>query len=118
MPKIVNEIRFELQDPEARSFFKSRGFVVLRGVFGESDRADVERAWDEVVAEGAQTTGMSPVEFASRYPQNRDLWQKHPSFRRLLLRRDRGNWQANSSAPREPASSTTTPLQSQLMRRA
>ena len=90
MPKIVNEIRFELQDPEARSFFKSRGFVVLRGVFGESDRADVERAWDEVVAEGAQTTGMSPVEFASRYPQNRDLWQKHPSFRRLLFETGQG----------------------------
>jgi hypothetical protein len=90
MSKSVNEARFERDDPEALTFFKSRGFVVLRGVLGESDRADVERAWDEIVAEGAHTIGMSPGEFASRYPQNRDLWQRHPGFRKLLFETGQG----------------------------
>ncbi len=91
MLRNVNETRFELNDPEALAFFKLRGFVVLRGVLSENDRAEVERAWEEIVVEGARTTGMAPEAFAARYPQNRDLWQKHPGFRRLLFETRQGH---------------------------
>lgn len=86
----VNETRFEIADPRAVEFFRGHGFVVVREVLSAPELRAVEAAWDEVVDEGARASGMSPEEFATRFPQNRDLWQKHLGFRALLFETQQG----------------------------
>jgi len=81
----VNEARYDLDDPRAIAFFEAHGFVVLRGVLSEPELQLVEEAFDEVVDEGARASSMPPGDFVTKYPQNRDLWQKNPGFRTLLF---------------------------------
>jgi len=81
----INAIRFELDDPEAPSFFTAHGFVVLKGVLSEDELRAVDASWEDVVDAGASSNAMERDEFVRRYPQNRDLWRKHPGFHKLLF---------------------------------
>jgi ectoine hydroxylase-related dioxygenase (phytanoyl-CoA dioxygenase family) len=87
----VNTVRFDRDDARGLAFFQAHGFVVLRGVLGAAERDLVEQAWDEVVAAGARESGMSPQAFATRFPQNRDLWKKHVDFEHLLFNTGQGS---------------------------
>lgn len=87
----VNTSRFEVGDPKGLEFFRARGFVVVSGVLADAELRAIDAAWDEVVDQGARANDMPAAEFVTRYPQNRDLWRKHPGFRSLLFESRQGD---------------------------
>lgn len=77
--------RFEWKDPAAKAFFDDHGFVIVEGVLSSAEVGLVQEGWDEVVAVASRACGMTAEAFSSRFPQNRDLWCKSSTFRRLLF---------------------------------
>lgn len=82
--------RFAFADPAAKAYFDEHGFVVVRDALASDDLHQVRTAWDEVVRMAAGACSLNVDDFAARFPQNRDLWKKSPTFCRLLL--ETGQW--------------------------
>ena len=76
---------FAWDDLAARAFLVEHGYVVVTDVLGPTDRAAIRGGWNDLVAEAAARVDLPAAEFVERFPQNRDLWRKHPAFTRLLF---------------------------------
>lgn len=76
---------FSWAEPGARAFFVKHGYVVIDEVLRDHELSSADRAWQDVVRDGAAVAGLSPDAFVERFPQNRDLWRKHDAFRDLLF---------------------------------
>lgn len=77
--------RFDWQDPAAKAFYDEHGYVIVHGVLTERQRQLVRPAWDALVSDAAACAGLSPADFETRFPQNRDLWSKSAPFKDLLF---------------------------------
>ncbi|MCB9779923.1 MAG: phytanoyl-CoA dioxygenase family protein [Alphaproteobacteria bacterium] len=87
----IEQQRFRWDDARAREFYDEHGYVIVSEVLSAEERATVQPAWDELVAEAAQAAEMEPDDFVARFPQNRDLWSKSGAFRELLFSSAQGH---------------------------
>jgi len=77
--------RFSRNESEAKAYLDEHGFVVLGDVLAADELARVQRGWDSVVRDAANSLSLPEEEFVARFPQNRDLWRKSEDFRGLLF---------------------------------
>ncbi len=90
MPRVETH-RFAWDSPEAAAFYDEHGYVIVRDVLSADERALVRPGWSELVAEAASDAELTPAAFEERFPQNRDLWAKSETFRRLLFETRQGD---------------------------
>ncbi len=85
MTPLTEARSFTADDPGARAFFDAHGYVVVSGLFRDTDLERIKTGWDDVVRDSAASVGLEPIQFVARFPQNRDLWRKSRHFEALLF---------------------------------